>query len=174
MKKQKLYLRISTRILIISALICISACGENLIPAAINGYNHTDSRSIYSFTVNGAMGSNPGPLSGGGKESCCVSLPSTWRPGLKAKVAWEYDSGSGIPLPPPPQVVEVDIPKYKHPGKFQVHFYDNNKIKIVISDCGIEHPFYPMSKADILPWEAIGAKEGALDSQRRGGMKTDC
>jgi hypothetical protein len=174
MKKQNVRSSLSTGILFFPILFCISACRENLAPVAIHGYNHTNDRSIYSFAVNGAMGSNPGPLSGGGKESCCISLPATWRAGLKAKIAWKYDSGSGIPTPPPPQMIEIDIPKYKHPGNINVHFYGNDKIKITISNCGIEHPFYPMSKEDILPWLPSGTKEEALDSQRRGGMTNDC
>ena len=152
----------------------LSGCEEDKVAVGISAYNHTKDRSVYIFTVNGAMGPNVGPESGGGKQSCCVSLPAKWRPGLKAKIEWRYQGGTAIPPPPPPQEAEVELPEYKKPEKLQVHFYDNHKIKLVISSCSIGHPFYPMSDEDKLPWEASGTKEEALDSQKRGVMKNDC
>jgi hypothetical protein len=158
-----------------SVFLSISACGDKMAPASVVGYNHTSDRSIYYFTVNGAMGSNLSEESGGGKSSCCVSIPERWRPGLKANVAWEYDTRQEDPNPPPPsQEIEVDIPEYKKPGTFQVHFYGNHKIKVIISNCSIGHPFYPMSKQDKLPWESSGSVEDAIDSEKRGGMNNDC
>jgi hypothetical protein len=93
---------------------------------------------------------------------------------LKAKISWEYQGGTAIPPPPPSQEIEVDIPEYKRPGSFHVHFYGNHKIKVVISNCSIGHPFYPMSKQDKLPWESTTSVEDAIDSEKRGGMNNDC
>jgi hypothetical protein len=154
--------------------LSISACGSKMAPVSITGYNHTKDRPIAYFTVNGAMGSNINQESAGG-ESCCVSIPYNWRPGITAKIAWKYDSDQGEPNPPPPsQEIEIDIPKYKVPGRFQVHFYNNHKIKMVISGCSIEHPFYPMSKIDKLPWKPFTSEAEAIESQKRGGMNNDC
>lgn len=146
-----------------------------MAPASVTGYNHSKIHPISYFTVNGAMGSNINQESGGGKESCCVSIPEVWHPGLKATIAWHYDTEQTDPNPPPPsQEIEIAVPQYKKPGKFQVHFYDHHKIKVIISGCSIEHPFYPMNVIDKLPWKADGSKEEALESQKRGGMKNDC
>ncbi len=156
-------------------LLSISACGERMVPAGIMGYNHTVDRPIYNFTVNGAMGHNISPGGGGGSESCCVSIPERWRPGLKATIAWTYDSFQTDPNPPPPsQKVEMEIPQYNHPGNFQIHFYADHKIKVVISPCGLGHPFHPMSEQDKLPWKDEYSKEEAIESFKKGGPSYEC
>ena len=155
-------------------ILTLTACSEKMMPAGITGYNHTKDRSIFNFTVNDAMGSNLAPESGGGAESCCVMIPEKWRPGLKVTVDWGYQGGTEIPPPPPPQVKVVEIPEYKHGGRLEVHFYDNHQVKIIVSPCGIEHPFYPMSNKDKLPWVASGTKQDSIDSHNRGGDIIDC
>jgi hypothetical protein len=162
-------------LLAVALVLLLGACQEKMVPAGVTGYNHTKDRYLYNFTVNGAMGSNLSPESGGGKESCCVSIPATWRPGLKAVIEWEYDTKQGDPNPPPPsQRREVEIPKYARAGKLWVHFYENEQVKIVVSICSIEHPFYPMSKQDKLPWESSYSKQDAIDSHSKGGAPIDC
>ena len=102
---------------VLSTVLMLTACSENTVPAGIKGYNHTADQPIYNFTVNGAMGHNIMPGGGGGSESCCVSIPKQWRPGLKVKVAWVYDSFQTDPNPPPPaQEFEVELPKIQIPG----------------------------------------------------------
>ena len=78
-------------------LLGLSSCKEEMASPGIVGYNHTKDRSIYYFTVDGNMGSNLGPESGGGKFSCCASIPRKWRPGIKVKVDWEYQDYRGSP-----------------------------------------------------------------------------
>jgi len=130
--------------------------------------------SIHTFTVNGIMGPNARPGTGGG-ETCCVSIPRQWRPGLKAKVAWEYDQKEDVASPlPENQTAEVDIPQYRDVGAMHVHFYDGHNIKIVISNCSPRHPFYPMSPADLAPWQSSGTKEDAREAAQRGGGSVDC
>ncbi|MPQ71093.1 DUF3304 domain-containing protein [Pseudomonas sp. MWU12-2323] len=63
-----------------------------ILGAPIEGINHT-SAAINHFQVNGSGGSNLGPYGGGG-QTCCVSLPTQWHPGLTVVVEWEKD-----PLP---------------------------------------------------------------------------
>jgi len=164
----------SLSFLILTGLLSLSACSEQMVPAGITGYNHTKDRSLISFTVNGAMGSNLAPESGGGKESCCVSIPKTWRPGLKATIAWQYQGGTEIPPPPPPQQKIIEIPEYKNAGRLWVHFYDNHQVKLVVSPCNIEHPYYPMSAKDKLPWVDSGTKEDVIESHNKGGDTLDC
>ncbi|WP_312548078.1 DUF3304 domain-containing protein [Massilia sp.] len=97
------------------------------------------------------------------------------RPGLKAKVAWEYDQKEDVASPlPENQKAEVDIPRYRDVGAMHVHFYDGHKIKIVISKCFPRHPFYPMSPVDLAPWQSSGTKEDAREAAQRGGGSVDC
>jgi hypothetical protein len=67
----------------------------------------------------------------------------------------------------------MGVPEYKKPGTVQVHFYDNHKIKLVISDCSLGHPLYPMSRQDQLPWEPDSTVEEAIESHKRGGTSLD-
>jgi len=155
-------------------IVTAVACSDVTVPAGLRGYNHMKELSIHYFTVNGASGPNVRPESGGG-ETCCVSLPKRWRPGLKAKVSWEYDQKEDARHPlPKNQTAEVEIPQYLFGGSLQVHFYDNHKVRIVVSPCSPEHPFYPLSRADLAPWEPSGTKDDVRDAAQRGGDSVEC
>ena len=109
-------LRATSRRLLITGLAvgvlaggaALIGCAEQTSSPGVTGYNHQADISIYTFSVNGSMGMALMPQSGGGKTSCCATIPSQWHPGLKVKVAWEYD-GQGT-LPPPKK------PKSKSPN----------------------------------------------------------
>lgn len=162
---------------IVTSFICIfatTACEDSTNAVSLRGYNHMNVLAISAFTVNGAMGPNVDTESGGG-ETCCVSIPKQWRPGLKAKVAWSYDQNDDVKSPHPAnQTAEVDIPEYRFAGAVHVHFYEEHKIKIIVSRCSPEHPFYPMSAADRAPWQSSGTKDDARESAQRGGGTIDC
>jgi hypothetical protein len=84
-------------------------------------------------------------------------LPEKWHPGMTAKVYWRYTpekDNDTRPLPPR-QEAEVEIPDYSErgPATVNVHFYANNRIKVVVTSYDIKHPQYPMSAADKLPWK---------------------
>lgn len=154
--------------------LVVAACKSGTTGVSIAGYNHMTRIPVAFFSVNGVGGPNVG-AEGGGKESCCVAIPDQWRPGMKVKVAWEYDTYQDDPTPPlPSQLSEVEVPEYKKPGVIQVHFYADHKIKVLISQCGPEHAFYPMSKEDLLPWSARATKEETLAAAGRGGKTDDC
>lgn len=129
------------------------ACGADTVTASVGGYNHMPNRAILSFSVDKASGANLAPESGETGSMCCAALPRRWHPGMKALVTWTY--GSRYPAEPPSFEALVDIPEYpdKRAGSVQVHFYANHQVKIVVSRYGIEHPRYPMSAKDKLPWE---------------------
>jgi hypothetical protein len=132
-------------ILATAILVALSACADKTISASVRGYSHHIENSIYSFTVNGAMGSPLGTDGGGSASSCCVVLPARWRPGLTATVEVEYSTPQGGPSPPPPRTFEVPVEEYteQNRGALQVHFYPRGKVRIVVSRYSPGHPKYP-------------------------------
>ncbi|MDR2851909.1 MAG: DUF3304 domain-containing protein [Burkholderiaceae bacterium] len=153
-------------ILALAALL-LAGCGNKMVAVSVGGYNHMPDDggwAIASFSVNGSGGPNLSPESGDHGSNCCVMLPEKWHPGMTAKVYWRYTpekDNDTRPLPPR-QEAEVEIPDYSErgPGPVEVHFYANNRIKVVVSSYGIENPQYPMSAADKLPWKT---REDLLD-----------
>lgn len=146
----------------------IAGCKEATSAVTLRSYNHMTRTPIHYFTLNEGMGSNAMPEAGGG-VSCCVSLPKIWRRGLRAKLTWHYDKFDDDPRPlQSSQQVEIDIPEYKKPASVHVHFYENHRIKIVISHCSPGHPSYPLSAQDLMPWVTSGTKEHAVKYQNYG------
>ena len=139
---------------------CTAAPPENL-PTPIEGYNHT-SAAINRFTVNGAGGSNFGPHSGGGSQTCCVSLPTKWRPGLKVVIEWEKDPDprSYGKWPEPlfsdawrKRMAEhethythhravVELEPYGEFGSLDVHFFPCDVVKVATSNATYGQPGY--------------------------------
>jgi hypothetical protein len=68
------------------ALVGCSPANDKDEPLAgsISSVNHT-TQGINWFEVNGYR------ASGGGGSECCIVMPATWRPGLKATIEWEVD-----------------------------------------------------------------------------------
>ena len=128
----------------------IVSCLDNKATVEITGYDHMQKRAILWFTVNDASGPNLFPESGGGKYNCCVEIPKRWHRGMKATVRWEYGTGDDSP-----REAVVDIPEYtaENLGPVQVHFYDNHRVKVVVSRYSLGHPMYPLPKEDWTPWE---------------------
>ncbi len=135
------------------ALLLTGCSREATLGADITGYNHTTDQSLYYFTVNGNMGPNLDPLGGGGAFTCCVEIPLRWKPGIKVKVWWMYQGGTSVlPPEPPPHTAEIELPPYQPGdiGSVQVHFYPDQKIRVLVAKIGIRHPDYPPE----LTWEA--------------------
>lgn len=136
------------------AFVALSACAEKTLPASVRGYSHHIETSIYNFTVNGAMGSNL-DTDGGGGSSCCVAIPTRWRPGLMATVNVEYGTPQGGPPPPPPRTFEVPVEAYTEQdlGDLHVHFYPKGKVRIVVSPYSPGHPKYPPMEGVLPDWD---------------------
>lgn len=128
----------------------IVSCFDNKATVEITGYDHMQKRAILWFTVNDASGPNLFPESGGGKYNCCIEIPKRWHRGMKATVRWEYGTGDDSP-----REAVVDIPEYtsENRGPVQVHFYDNHRVKVVVSRYSLGHPMYPLPKEDWAPWK---------------------
>ncbi len=146
-------------VLALALAVTLTTCGndDETLPTGITGYNHMPrviGWSISGFSVDGHSGANASPEGGAG-NSCCISLPRKWHPGMKVNVDWSYDVRVSDPrTPPPPQEAEVEIPEYtpENSGDVQVHFYPDHRVKVVVSRYGIQHPRYPMTEEDKKPW----------------------
>ena len=149
----------------LAGLLLLGGCSAQetaMLPAPVEGYNHT-SASI-RFTVNGAGGPNIGPHQGGGKQVCCGVLPRHWRPGLRAIVEWEKDPDPyGYANWPEPMFSDawqkrakehqshytrhsatVEIPPYdEHVCALQVHFLPCDQVRVSTTCFGPDHPDYP-------------------------------
>jgi hypothetical protein len=104
-------------------------------------YNHTDI-GVDEFYVDGHFGGNSYPHTGGGSSLCCVSIPSRWHSDLKVTVKWQKD-GSDIWF-----IKQVTIPPYDDKGgEIQVHFLNQDEVKVVITNYGLRSPKNPLHDA---------------------------
>ena len=140
---------------------CTAALPESL-PTPIEGYNHT-SAAINWFKVNGAGGSNFGPHLGGGSQTCCVSLPTKWRPGLKVVIEWEKDPDPYAYAKWPERPFSdawnrrmeaskaeytrhravVELEPFGEFGSLDVHFFPCDVVKVATSNTIYGQPGYP-------------------------------
>lgn len=112
---------------------------EPTLTASISGLNHTDTY-VASFYVNGAWGANIGAGEGGGKFTCCVVLPKTYRPGLTATVKWSATNTREDHW----REKTVPIDAYSPDGgDLHVHFLPGDQIRLVVSNYAPWHPDYP-------------------------------
>lgn len=109
--------------------------------AGIGIVNHTD-RYIYSTAVNGEWGGHAHKFSAGIANFCCVTLPTKWRPGLNVKVDWDMPEETTHIYKS--KVVEVE--KYDEPGEVYLHFFPDDKVRVVVTmwvGASPNHPIAP-------------------------------
>ncbi|CDL82111.1 DUF3304 domain-containing protein [Xenorhabdus szentirmaii] len=124
----------------------------------LKGMNHTMSE-ITSFSVNGYGGWVGG-------DTCCISLPAKWHPGLKAHVKWESSSKKLTSTFPGYEDSEkylawerevlknqvqhkaiVDIPEFdKERCGLTVHFLPCNQVKVTTTCWAYGMPNYPIKE----------------------------
>lgn len=119
--------------------------------APIGPVNHT-SQFLYMFSVDGATSAGARAYGWRNAGSCCVRLPLVYRPGLTVDVDYDltiennskhnWKTRKGIPVEP-----------YTEPGDVYVHFFPDDKIRVVVSLSGprgsrhpIPHPVDPNKK----------------------------
>jgi hypothetical protein len=109
------------------------------MPLEIVGYNHTDT-SIGWFHVNETGGPFVMKHKGGGKFTCCLSIPSTYKPGMTVQVGW---GGQSVGIT---QERTVTVPPYgpKDGGEFAVHFLRDGQVKVFVTMMSLRHPDYPL------------------------------
>ena len=121
-------------------------------------YNY-NARAIAGVWINGEGGIlNVSAYGGGGKEVCCVVLPSYWRSGLKATIRWEedgdwltddqgqivYREGRRVYVPRPSKERTVEVPPYiggegMDMGRFHIFFFPNDEVKVLVNRWGAGH-----------------------------------
>lgn len=153
---------ICTLSVLISALAagCKLDGSDQKTAVSYTAYNDTD-RSIVSIIINGEGGILNARAHGGGGEVCCVVIPDTWRPGLKVTIKWKesgdykrdekgqivMDDGVPVVIERPYKERTVEVPKYEggeNLGRFNIHFFPNDEVKVVVSRYGPGHPSYPL------------------------------
>jgi len=144
----------------------MAACQSPNEPVAVGivGYNHTDT-VIAQFQINGGSGgSYVDPHRGGGKITCCATVPAQWREGLKATIRWTPDLKAY-------HEEEVSIPRYEEAGTLQVHFLRNGQIKIFSSSLRLGHPDYPLTGPEAGLHEGEDpVRKDLLEMKRRGQL----
>jgi hypothetical protein len=138
------------------AMLCASllstACSKEPATTSLelSGYNHTkESIGSYAVSIVGGEGSGAGYLdsgSGGGGFTCCVSVPTVWRPDMTVTVKWDgWEKGAEKNL-----ARVVPVPKYdaKTAGLMNVHFLQNGEVKVFVTQYTLGHPDYPLKGMD--------------------------
>lgn len=145
------------RVLLLTLLVPLAACFKEETAAVSMAANNYTDKSIISIIINGEGGILYASAHGQGGGVCCVVLPEKWRPGLRAKIEWQYDSvpqldshgkvmihdGREVLIESPWNERTIELPKYDRAGTFQLHFYPNGDVKSVVSDLLPHHPQYP-------------------------------
>jgi len=133
---------ISARFTAVLLMLCVLLSGcfeEETMSMSLVGFNHRD-ESIYAFSVDKAGGPYLGPHSGGGKFTCCITIPEKYRPGMTVRVATFEPGGVNR--------VEwiVPVPPYtpRDSGGFSVHFLRDGSVKVFVTRYGLRHPDYPL------------------------------
>ena len=133
---------ISSRCKAVLLVLCALLFGcleEETMSMSLVGFNHTD-RSIYSFSVDKTGGPSLWRHSGGGKFTCCITIPKKYRPGMTVTVAKSDFNGENrmewvVPVPPY---------KGEDGGRFKVHFLRDGSVKVFVTRYALWHANYPL------------------------------
>ena len=128
--------------LLVGALTgCTSAAreqGREKVGAMVGIVNHTD-RYIYSASVDGAGGGGMPAYGAGGASICCALIPAVWYPGMKVEVRWNMPIGELDVV----KVKEVEVEKYDEPGSIYLHFFPDDRVRVIVTRYGgasTKHP----------------------------------
>ena len=154
------------------ALAGCSSADNEMAGGNIQAVNHTLS-AINWLSVNGYR------VHGGGGSTCCIIMPTTWRPGLKAHIEWEVDpdpfakikrktTGYGFDEQAWAEheakfqhhSATVDIPEW--PGKescdLKVHFLTCNRVKVTTACAVYGRANYPIKDPKQMKESAVCPK----------------
>ena len=88
-------------------------------------------------------------LTSGGEKGCCISLPTTWKPGMKVRLQWHESDHDNIYED---HSRDLEIPRYGKASDLYVVFYPNHEVEVVVS---VGEPGNPEWRGRIkqTPWE---------------------
>ena len=126
---------LSALLVLLASLFLLGSCSaEDTRAVTVTGYNYTE-RPIYTFSVNGAGGSNlfAKEKHGGGAFSCCTEITI----GKPAVIKWmysytkkQYEAGlreenhTSTVTVPPSEVPDADF--------LEVHFYPDHHVELAL------------------------------------------
>ena len=125
------------------------ACSKEPMKIAVNltAYNHTEHGvGSYIVTLDDGSSAEAGyldPGEGGGGKTCCLSIPATWKPGMKANIVMNtVKNGKRIRVEK-----MVFIPRYdsSDAGRFVVHFLHDGSYKVFVTKYLLGHRKYPLA-----------------------------
>ncbi|MEG0879682.1 MAG: DUF3304 domain-containing protein [Janthinobacterium sp.] len=129
--------------------LSIAACHKESMKATVSltAYNHTE-HGVGSYIVTLEDGSSAeagylDPGQGGGGKTCCLSIPATWKPGMKATIVMDtVKNGKGVRVEK-----MVSIPRYSSSdaGRFVVHFLHDGSYKVFVTKYLLRHRKYPLA-----------------------------
>lgn len=152
-----------SRWLFAGAILALTGCSSadnEMVGGNAMAINHTV-HAINWFSVNGYR------VHGGGGSSCCILIPSKWRPGLKVHIQWEVDPDPFAYSNWPPlgtdgyRAAQVEHKKhYQHhnatveipewPGTescdLKVHFLVCNQVKVTVACALYGQENYPIKE----------------------------
>ena len=134
--------------------IClVTGCAEKTdVDVNLHGVNYGG--DAFSFYVTDPADPKSSPTGGGiidpfaaGGTTCCVTLPTKWRPGIKVQVHtthWLPETPDGR-LPEVKNVQLVDLPTYATgvPGELWVMRAADGSVSVISSDFQPDHPQWP-------------------------------
>jgi hypothetical protein len=147
-----------------------SSADNGMAGGNIAAVNHTQN-AINWLSVNGYR------AHGGGGSSCCVIMPTKWRPGLMAHIEWEVDPNRYAKLPSVTSIefreayakhsanyqrhgATVEIPEW--PGTescdLKVHFLTCNQVKVTTACAVYGQPNYPIKEPKQMKEPAVCPK----------------
>ncbi len=122
-----------------------------------DGVNYMHERAV-KYTLYDLSPTLPKPVGGavvdmliaGGEKGCCLSLPDTWRPGMKVRVVWaEADRQQTFPGE---HTRDLEIPRYDEAADLYLVFYGQQDVEVVVSKAEPGHPDW-RGRVKQTPWE---------------------
>lgn len=149
--------RLNSLSLVIFLLFSTIACSKESMKINVNitAYNHTEN-GVGSYIVKLADGSWAeagflAPGQGGGGKTCCLSIPSVWKKGMKVTVIMDtIKDGKDIRVE---KVVPVPPYVASDAGRFVVHFLHDGSYKVFVTKYLLGHKKYPLAgkEAELQP-----------------------
>ncbi|PJC98430.1 hypothetical protein GQ37_012205 [Janthinobacterium sp. BJB1] len=142
--------KIVKRIMYLGTALLLSACAlqarkveeagpRSTATAQVGIVNHTGN-FIYSASVDGAGGADMARWGAGGAEICCASIPRVWYPGMMVLVRWDMPDGLKHII----KEKMVEVEKYDRPGDIYMHFFENDEVRVVVSNVDGDSKNHPI------------------------------